>query len=202
MPAGFVYLPCVRCLLAGCRNACDIQSAWAFFVAYPYSVGNAKAWKRGISSRFSSHAFFIPARFGNWGADKKRDVMKITRLLAVIIFSAANLYAGTAQTDTTRLHVASKPVPVGKPLRVSFTIYTNQKGDLKLPGDLKGLEILLGPAVSRPADTAACWTTYTYIFNAPEAGFYLLEPAVWEGETGRRVVSEPVLLEVQPKRAE
>lgn len=123
-------------------------------------------------------------------------------LAGLAIFSAADSYAETVQTDTTRLHVASKPVPVGKPLRVSFTIYTNQKGDLKLPGDLKGLKLLLGPAVSRPADTAATWTTYTYIFHAPEAGFYLLEPAVWEGETGKRVVSEPVLLEVQPKRAE
>ena len=35
-----------------------------------------------------------------------------------------------------------------------------------------------------------------------KAGFYLLAPAVWTGETGKRVVSEPVLLEVLPKRTE
>ena len=43
----------------GRMNAYIIQSAWAFFVAYPCTMGNAKAWKCGISDRYSSHAFFV-----------------------------------------------------------------------------------------------------------------------------------------------
>ena len=43
----------------GRMNAYIIQSAWAFFVAYPCTVGNAKAWKCGISDRYSSHAIFL-----------------------------------------------------------------------------------------------------------------------------------------------
>lgn len=46
-------------MLLGAGTYTTYKSAWAFFVAYPYAVGNAKAWKRGISGRYSSHAFFV-----------------------------------------------------------------------------------------------------------------------------------------------
>ena len=35
--------------------------AWAFSLLILNAVGNAKAWKRGISSKYSSHAFLFYA---------------------------------------------------------------------------------------------------------------------------------------------
>ena len=43
----------------GRMNAYGIQYSVGFLVAYPYAVGNAKAWKRGISDKYSSHAFLL-----------------------------------------------------------------------------------------------------------------------------------------------
>ena len=40
------------------------KSAWAFFVAYPCLMGSAKAWNRGISGRYSSHAFLYNGFLG------------------------------------------------------------------------------------------------------------------------------------------
>ena len=53
----YIYASCARGG-TGTHTTYTI-SAWAFFVAYPCTIGNAKAWNRGISSRYSSHAFFV-----------------------------------------------------------------------------------------------------------------------------------------------
>lgn len=53
-----------------------------FCVAYPYSEGNAKAWKRGISSRYSSHAFlymyyyeFLFMERSGWGTVGRKRLL-------------------------------------------------------------------------------------------------------------------------------
>ena len=46
-------------VLLGAGTHTSYNISVGFLVAYPYSVGNAKAWKRGISERYSSHAFLF-----------------------------------------------------------------------------------------------------------------------------------------------
>ena len=48
-------------VLLGAGTHTSYNISVGFLVAYPYSVGNAKAWKRGISERYSSHAFLFYA---------------------------------------------------------------------------------------------------------------------------------------------
>ena len=46
-------------VLLGAGTHTSYNISVGFLVAYPYSVGNAKAWKRGMSGRVQFPRFFI-----------------------------------------------------------------------------------------------------------------------------------------------
>lgn len=149
--------------------------------------GSRRPHSKDIFNQFPRFLFlFNPAILGIEATLRERRAMKHFFFIILLLYVYIG-YAAGENIDTILVVGHAHPAYLDESVRVTYTMYGDKKGKLRLPQNIAPLKLILGPLYTTihagSTDNSPVIRTETsFLFQHPGAGNYTLAPAVWFAE--------------------